>query len=187
MAPRGGAARSSAAGAVGRPAASSSSAIRLAWSVVTTVRRCWRDLGREPAAQVLGTPGQDRGRLGSRRPRLLLVELLRRTSTQGLQGGRRLIRHRPVERQLTCCRQPVAPFDGLRVQIARQRDELVRIGQHDVRAGGQVVRGGSCGEEMRPGLGRLGDVALLQATPDRRRGARSPREGPPCAPSRRAG
>ena len=108
--------------------------MRLAWSVVTTVRRCWRDLGREPAAELLGAPGQHRGGPIAGVVAGLLVELLRGTRTQGLQGGRRLVWHRPVERQLACRRQPVAPFDGLRVEVARQRDQLGRIGQHDVRA-----------------------------------------------------
>ncbi len=52
---------------------------------------------------------------------------------------------------------------GLVVERAGQRGQLIVVGQHQVRRRRQVIGGGGAGQQRGPRLGRLGQVALLQA------------------------
>ena len=55
------------------------------------------------------------------------------------------------------------PVGGLRVELAGDGAQLVAVGQDEVARPAQVVRGGAGGQERRPRLGRLAQVALLEA------------------------
>ena len=52
---------------------------------------------------------------------------------------------------------------GLGVELAGKGGQLVMIGQDQVASIGNVVCGGAGGQERGPRLGRLAEVALLEA------------------------
>ena len=127
----------------------------------------------EPGAGTLRATRKRRGRCIARILSVGLVELLRGARGQPLQRAGRVVRHRPGDRDLTRRHEAGVPVGCLLVEVARHRHELAAVGQDDVRRRRGVVRRRTGGEDRRPRLGRLPEVALLEASrvlPERLRG-----------------
>ncbi len=127
----------------------------------------------EPSSGALGTA---RGRRRRRIPRLgvrLLLETLAGAPDDGLQGSLRVVGQRPARWQLARGHQAVPAVDGLRCRVcsARARSSA-SIGEHEVCTLRHVIGRGTGGEQRRPRLGGLRQVALGEVRGVLARGAR---------------
>ena len=117
----------------------------------------------QPGSCTLGPTGQWRRGAVPGVLRVSLLQPLRRPIRQGAERDGRVIGRGPRVRNLTGGDEAGVAVGGLPVECASQGGQLVVIGEDEVAPLGKVVRGRTGGEERGPCLGRLAEVALLEA------------------------
>ena len=117
---------------------------------------------REPRAGPVGSAGDRRCGAVAAVGRRLLLEHLAGPRRQDLEGAERVVRSRPLRRQLARGHEAVETVRGLAVEIGGQRAQLVEVGEDGVSRAVHVIGSGPGGEDGRPRLGGLPDLALRQ-------------------------